>query len=182
MTTQASDTRIILRNVRLSYAQLFTPKADDNGNLKYSVTCLIPKTDKDQVAKIKAAIEAAKKKDAAKIGTGASKNPLLDGDAQEDGVYKYKGEENRGHYLLRTSTQNKPGVVDQNVQPILDQSEVYSGCFANVSVNFYGYNSKTNKGVAPGLNNVQKVKDGEPLSGGPRADDEFSAIDNEDVL
>lgn len=180
----SDNTRIILRNVRLSYAQLFTPKADDNGVMKYSTTILIPKTDKDQVAAIKAAIEAAKKKDAAKIGPGSCKNPLLDGDAKDDdGALKYKGEENRGMYLLRASTRNKPGVVDANVQPILDQSEVYSGCFANVSVNFYGYNSKTNKGVAPGLNNVQKVKDGDALSGGPRAEDEFAAVaTSEDFL
>lgn len=175
---------ININNARLSYVYIFGEgKTNDEGKRSWSLTALIPKTD-PQVAKIKAAIDAAKVKDAAKVGKTGVKSPLLDGDAKDDdGNFKYKGDENRGHYLLRCSNYNRrPIAVDQNVEPIMDPDTLYSGCFANVRVNFYGYASKVNKGISPGLEAVQKVRDGERLSGGGvDANEVFSKVE-EDFL
>ena len=76
-------------------------------------------------------------------------------------------------------------MVDKNVQPILDQSEVYSGCYGRISVNFYGFNSNGNRGIAAGLGNIQKLRDGESLGGRTNAEDDFDAVevdDEEDFL
>ena len=64
----------------------------------------------------------------------------------------------------------------------LDQTEVYSGCYGRISVNFYGYNSNGNRGVAAGLGNIQKLKDGEALSSRTNAEDDFEAVEDEDFL
>ncbi|MCI6276156.1 MAG: DUF2815 family protein, partial [Clostridium sp.] len=76
------------------------------------------------------------------------------------------------------NSKNKPGIVDKDVQPILDQSEVYSGCYARLTLNFYAYAASGNKGIAAGLGNVQKLEDGEPLGGFTRAEDDFEAIES----
>lgn len=177
---------ITIQNVRLSYVYVLGEgKVGDNGKRSWSLTALVPKSH-PQVAAIKAAIEAAKVKDAAKFGnvkTGI-KSPLLDGDAKDDeGNFKYRGDENRGHYLIRAANYSRrPAVVDQNVEPIIDPDQLYSGCFGNVRVSFYGYNSGTNRGISPGLEAVQKVRDGERLSGGGVNPNEvFSKVD-EDFL
>ncbi|WP_278600881.1 ssDNA-binding protein, partial [Clostridium tertium] len=75
-----------------------------------------------------------------------------------------------------------PQVVDSKVEPILDQSEVYSGCYGRISVTFYGYNSNGNRGIAAGLGNIQKIKDGEPLGGRVSAVNEFGTVEDEDFL
>jgi hypothetical protein len=179
-----ADTAINLNNVRLSYVYIFGEgRTNDSGKRSWSLTALIPKNS-PQVPAIKAAIDAAKAKDAQKLGKTGIKSPLLDGDTKdEDGGYKYKGDENRGCYLIRASNYNRrPAVVDKSVQPIIDPDEVYSGCYANVRVSFYGYNSGTNKGISPGLEAVQKIKDGERLSGGgANPSDIFTAVE-EDFL
>ena len=160
--------KIILNNARLSYAYIFGEgRVSENGRRSWSTTALIPKNS-PQVPAIKAAIDAARAKDAQKIGKTGIKSPLLDGDTKDDGGgFKYTGAENRGMYMLRCTNYNRrPVVVDQNVQAVIDPDTVYSGCYANVQVSFYGYNSGTNKGISPGLDAIQKVKDGERLSGG----------------
>lgn len=176
------STEITIKNVRLSYVYVFGEgKVGDNGKRSWSLTALIPK-DHPQIAAIKAAIQAAKEKDKAKVGTSGVKSPLLDGDAKDDdGNYRYKGEENRGHYLLRAANYNRrPAVVDQQVQEIIEPDKLYSGCYGNIRVNFYGYATTTNKGISPGLEAVQKIRDGERLSAGgvdPKA--VFSAVDDD---
>lgn len=162
--------------IRLSYAQLFEPKSINGSDPKYSTAILIPKTDNETIAKIEKAIEEAAQQGAAKFGsawpTKASmlKLPLRDGDAEKDDeVYA-------GHYFLNANSKTKPGVVDQNVVPILDQEEVYSGCYARVTLSFFPFNAQGNRGVGVGLGNVQKLADGERLAGGPSAEDEFKAF------
>lgn len=159
---------ITINNARLSYVYVFgAGRTGDNGKTSWSLTALVPKNS-PQIEAIKAAIQAAKTKDAAKIGKTGVKSPLLDGDAKDDdGNFRYKGDENRGHYLIRCSNYNRrPAVVDQTVSPIVDPEQLYSGCYGNVRVSFYGYSNSTNKGISPGLEAVQKVKDGERLSAG----------------
>lgn len=93
-----------------------------------------------------------------------------------------EGEEYAGHYFMNVSSKTKPGVVDSQVQPILDSTEVYSGCYGRVSINFYPYDTAGNRGIGAGLNNVQKLADGESLGGKSRAEDDFEVEDDEDFL
>lgn len=179
MSNQPSATKVVTGKARLSYVNLFQPRAQNEGQEpKYSCCVLIPKTDTATVNKIKAAIEAAKQAGAATFGgkiPPGLKSPLRDGDTERD-TAEYKG-----HWFINASSKQKPGVVDAQVQTILDQGEVYSGMYGRVSLNFYAYNVNGNRGIAAGLQNVQKVADGEPLSGRSRAEDDFTAVE-EDFL
>jgi len=174
---------IVIKNVRLSYFHALKGKLNEKGDRVWSTTLLIPK-DHPQVDAIKAAINEAKEKNKEKLGKGPVKSPLLDGDAKDDGEYRYASAENRGMYLLRASNYNRaPAIVDQNKIEILDDSDIYSGAYANVVINFYAYNSGTNKGISPGLEAIQKKRDGERLSGGGvNVDDVFDVEDDDDYL
>ena len=178
-----SNTQIVLRNTRLSYCFAVKGKLNEKGQRVWSTTCLVPKNH-PQLDEIRAAIAAAKEAGAAKLGKGPSKSPLLDGDAKEDGQFKYAGEENRGMYLLRCANYNRmPKVVDQQKQEIFDDDQLYSGCYANVVINFYAYASAQNKGVSPGLEAIQKKSDGVRLSGGGvNVDDVFGVEEDDDIL
>ncbi len=172
-----SATKIVTGKARLSYVNLFQPRAQNEGQEpKYSVCVLIPKSDTASVNKIKQAIEAAKEAGKAtwggKVPPGL-KVPLRDGDTERD-TPEYKG-----HWFINATSKQRPQVVDASVQPILNADEVYSGCYGRVSINFYAYNQNGNRGVAAGLGNVQKVADGEPLSGRSRAEDDFTAVQEE---
>jgi hypothetical protein len=174
-----STTKVVTGKARLSYVNVFQPRAGKPGQeAKYSVCVLIPKTDKATVEKIKAAIEVAKQEGAAKWGgkvPAGVKTPLRDGDTERDSP------EYKGHWFVNANSKQKPGVVDASVNPILDAGEVYSGCYGRVSLNFYAYSVDGNKGVGAGLQNVQKLGEGEALSGRSRADEDFTAAD-EDFL
>lgn len=159
--------------VRFSYLHVFEAVAIEEGKeKKYSVSLIIPKSDKALVAKIKAAINAAKEtgktsKFGGKIPPNF-KDPLRDGDIDrpEDDAYA-------NSYFLTASCKTKPGLVDKDLNPIMDQGELYSGCYGRASINFYPFNTNGNKGVACGLNNLQKIKDGEPLGGRSSAEADF---------
>ena len=101
--------------------------------------------------------------------------PQCGAERPEDEVYK-------DCYFVNANSTTPPQIVDQQVQPILDQNEVYSGCYARVAVTFYAFNSNGNKGIACGLGNIQKVRDGEPLSGHTNAADDFDALESDDFL
>lgn len=105
------------------------------------------------------------------------KLPLRDGDIDrpEDEAYA-------NSFFLNANSRQAPQVVDRHVQPILDQNEVYSGCYGAISVTFYGYNSNGNRGIAAGLGNIQKLRDGEPLGGRTNAADDFESADDDDFL
>lgn len=172
-------TQIVTGKVRLSYAHLFKPYAHDpRQEPKYSVTILIPKTDMATKADIDRAIEAAKQEGMANKWGGQMppvvKTPVHDGDGARQNGQPF-GDECRGCWVLTASSKQAPAVVDQTIQPILDQSEVYSGMYARVSINFFAYNSSGNNGIGAGLNNVQKLADGEPLGGRTTAAEDFGA-------
>ena len=176
MSTE-NKTKVIVP-CRLSYAHLWEPDSVNGSEPKYSVSCIIDKKDKDTIAKIKKAIEIAKEEGKGKWGGKIPPNlktPLRDGDTDRPDDEAYAGS-----YFLNANSRIAPQVVDRKVQPILDQSEVYSGCYCNVSVTFYGYNSNGNRGIAAGLGNVQFVKDGEALGGRTKASDDFEAMADED--
>lgn len=179
MSTQASPTKVVTGKARLSYVNVFQPRAAKPGQEpKYSICVLIPKSDTATVNKVKAAVKAAAEAGIATLGGKIPpnlKNPLRDGDTERD------TDEYKGHYFINANSKQKPGVVDAQVQPILDAQEVYSGCYGRVSLNFYAYNQEGNKGIGAGLQNVQKLADGDALSGRSRAEDDFTAAD-EDFL
>ena len=83
-------------------------------------------------------------------------------------------------WFVNANTDRAPGVVDADCNPILDRSEVYSGCYCRVSLTFYAFNSNGNRGIACGLNNLQKVRDGEHLGGRVSAEEEFAGLDDDD--
>ena len=172
-------------NTRWSYACVWEPKSINGGAPKYSVSLIIPKSDTKTITKIQAAIEAAYKEGEAKLkGNGRSvpalsvlKTPLRDGDTERPDDEAYADA-----YFINANSASAPGIVDADRQPIIDRSEVYSGVYGRASINFYAFNSNGNKGIACGLNNLQKIKDGEPLGGKSRAEDDFASDDEDDFL
>ena len=166
---------IVIKNARLSYANVWEAKSINGSEPKYSVSLIIDKKDTTMVEAIKAAIEAAiadgvKSKFQGKKPANL-KLPLRDGDAERPDDKNYAG-----CYFINANSKNPPKIVDRKVQPILDQGELYSGCYANVSVNFFAFNTNGNKGIAVGLNNIQKVKDGERLDGGTTPEMDFKPL------
>jgi len=179
MAITNQDTKVITGKVRLSYAHIWKPVAISEGQEpKYSVCLLIPKSDKETLRKIKAAIMAAKERGKSIWGGKIPANlklPLRDGDEDRPDQPEYAG-----HYFINASSKMQPGIVDKNVQPILDSTEVYSGCYARVSINFFPYNQAGNKGIGCGLNNIQKIADGDYLGGRSRPEDDFDVVEAED--
>ena len=172
-------------NTRWSYVNAWEPKAINGGAPKYSVSLIIPKSDTKTLEKIRAAIQAAYEEGQSKLkGNGRSvpalsalKTPLRDGDAERPDDEAYANS-----YFVNANSGTAPGIVDADRNPILERSEVYSGVYGRASINFYAFNSNGNKGIACGLNNLQKIRDGEPLGGKSRAEDDFAEADEEDFL
>lgn len=170
---------------RWSYANVWEPKSINGGAPKFSVSLIIPKSDTKTVEKLRAAIEAAYKEGEAKLkGNGRSvpplaaiKNPLRDGDVErpDDAAYA-------NAYFVNANAMTAPGIVDADCNPILQRSEVYSGVYGRASISFYAFNSSGNKGIACGLNNLQKLRDGDPLGGKASAESDFATAADEDFL
>ena len=169
---------------RWSYANVWEPKSINGGAPKYSVSLIIPKSDTKTVTAVTNAIQAAYDEGQSKLkgnsksvpALSAIKNPLRDGDAERPDDETYKDS-----YFINANSATAPGIVDAARQPILERSEVYSGVYGRASINFYAFNSNGNRGIACGLNNLQKIADGEPLGGKTRAEDDF-ADEDEDFL
>jgi hypothetical protein len=173
-------TKVVTGKVRFSYLHVWEPAAVEEGSQKkYSVSLIIPKSDTATVARIKDAIQSALEAGKAKFGgkiPASLKLPLRDGDLEraDDDAYL-------NSWFLNANSSKQPGIVDQNVQPILRQDELYSGCYGRASVNFFAFNTNGNKGIACGLNNIQKLSDGETLGGRTTAEFDFSD-DLSDIL
>lgn len=170
---------------RWSYANVWEPKSINGGTPKYSVSLIIPKSDKVTVEKIKKAIQAAYEEGQSKLkGNGKSvpslsviKTPLRDGDLERPDDEAYANS-----YFINANSATAPGIVDADRNTIIDRSEVYSGVYGRASINLYAFNSNGNKGIACGLNNLQKINGGEPLGGKSRAEDDFATEDDDDFL
>lgn len=170
---------------RWSYANVWDAKSINGGAPKFSVSLIIPKSDTKTVEKIKVAIQAAYEEGQSKLkGNGKSvpalsviKTPLRDGDTERPNDPAYAG-----CYFINANSSAAPGIVDADRQPILDRSEVYSGVYGRASINLYAFNSNGNRGIACGLNDLQKIKDGEPLGGKSRAEDDFATEEDDDFL
>ena len=169
---------------RWSYANVWQAKSINGGAPKYSVSLIIPKSDTKTVTAVKNAIQAAYEEGQSKLkgnsksvpALTAIKTPLRDGDVERPDDASYKD-----CYFINANSATAPGIVDAARNPIIEHSEVYSGVYGRASINFYAFNSNGNRGIACGLNNLQKISDGEPLGGKTRAEDDF-ADEDEDFL
>lgn len=173
------STRIMLKNVRLSFPSLFEPTSFQGGDPKYQATFLIPKDDKANLDRLEQAVadavaEGTAKKFEGKAPKKFKNDPIRDGEEKD-------GAEFQGCMFISARNKMKPQVVDAQVNPILDQSEIYAGCYVNATVTAFAYNFEGVKGIGWSLGNIQKVKDGEPFGAGAiRAESEFEAFDSED--
>lgn len=178
---QNDPMKVLTGEVRLSYANLTTPRAAQQGaEPKYSVTLLIPKTDTATKADIDVAIQAAANDALAKVWNGARppvlKVPIYDGDGVRPSGVPF-GDECKGHWVMTASTKNKPQVVGiDNINCELAPADIYSGMYGRVTVRFFGYSNSGNKGIGCGLGNVLKTRDGEPLAGQASAASDFAGI------
>lgn len=173
-----TPTKIVTGKVRFCYVHVFEPSAmTEEDTPKYSVCILIPKSDKATIEKIEKAIEAAKTAGksilADKNGKVPAmlKTPLRDGDLERPDDPAFAD-----CFFLNASSNRKPGVVDADLNPIMSTDEFYSGCYGRASINFYAYKVQS-KGIAAGLNNLQKLSDGESLTGGSSAEEDFGGED-----
>lgn len=175
MANEVQLTKVVTGKVRFSYLHVWEPTAIEEGqDKKYSVSLIIPKSDKDTLARIKKAVAAATEAGKAKFGGKISANlkqPLRDGDVERPEDESYENA-----YFLNANCKTKPGVLDQSFNPILDQDELYSGCYGRASVTFYAFNTSGNKGIACGLNGLQKLKDGESLGGRSNVEADFASV------
>lgn len=182
MAKLLNGNRVVTNEIRLSYANVWEPKSVNGNEPRYSVSIIIPKSDKETIELINQAIDNAITDGVSKFG-GKKPNkktiklPLRDGDTErEDEAYA-------DSYFVNCNSKTAPQIVGLDRLPITDETEVYSGCFARVSINFYAFNTNGNKGIAVGLGNIQKTKDGEPL-GGARisAASDFGEPDDDEFL
>lgn len=179
------STKVVTGKVRFSYLHVFEPQAIKEGDeKKYSVSLIIQKSDKATLSDIKKGIEAATEIAKTKLGGKLPKNfklPLRDGDEDREDDDAYENT-----FFLNASGKRKPGLVDKDLNPIMDRDDLYSGCYGRASISFYYFDSNGSKGIACGLNNLQKLKDGDALSGGASAVADFGAapaiIDEDDDL
>lgn len=181
MAAPQKPTKVVTGEVRLAYANLLTPRASFEGqDPKYSAVLLIPKTDTKTVNAIKRAIKAAAEEGAGKVFGGKIpknlKTTLRDGDEEAD---LERNPEYEGHMFMNVSSKTRPGIVDRGLNTIIEPDEVYSGMYARVSINAFAYSYSGSKGISFGLNNVQKVRDGERFAGASKAEDDFDALDDD---
>lgn len=185
----AATTKVVTGKVRLSYAHLFeahkSPAAPENAPAKYSVVILVPKSDTATIEKIRAAQKVALENGkTSKFGGKIPanwKSTFRDGDDETEADLE-KNPEYAGHWFMTVSNTRRPGVVDLNMQPILDPTAVYSGCYARVSLNAFPYSTSGNKGVSFGLNHVQFIEDGEPLGSVSKAENDFAEAFEDSLL
>lgn len=175
-----TTTKVVTSKVRFSYVHVFEPWSGADGQeAKYSVQLLIRKDDKETMTKIKQAIEAAKQEGATKFWGGKVppniNTPIHDGDTEKPDHPEYAG-----CYYVTARSRIKPGIVDRRREPILDQTEFYSGCYGRASITFRPYNQAGNRGIRCELINLQKLEDGEPLGSRTRPEDDFDAVEDEE--
>lgn len=169
--------KVVTGKVRFCFCHVFEPAAMEGQPeemAKYSVCVIIPKSDTQTIEKIKKAIEAAKVVGKSKLADKAGKIPstiklpLRDGDEERPDDPAFENA-----YFLNATSNRKPTIVDRNLDLIMDKEDFYSGVYGRVSLNLFAFNTNGNKGIAVGLQNLQKLEDGEMLAGGSTANEDF---------
>ncbi len=169
--------KVITPKFRVSFPYVFKQNTYNADNPKYTLTMLFPK--KSDLSEIEAIILAAieaRWPDVAKRPKNIA-NPLRDGDVERDGTPGYEG-----CIFASCSSQEKPQIIDFEKKELFDDTEFYAGCYARASIVAYTYDIKGNRGVALGLQNVQKLADGEKFSGRAKAADEFDAVSSDGMV
>lgn len=185
LKASVKDNRVVTGKVRLSYANLNEPRSIENGPAKYSAVIVIPKDDKatyDAIRKAQAhTVKNGKHKWGGKIPPSfkGSLFTMHDGDEEAD---LERNPEYEGCWYMNVSNTRQPGLLDRARQPILDATEVYSGCYARVAISCFPFNQQGNKGVSFGLDHVQKLADGEPLGNMITAEAAFDDLDDDEDL
>lgn len=180
-----NGTKVITGEVRFSYLHVFEPYAAEVGQkAKYSVSLLIPKTEKQTISLIQEAVaEATDQGQMSKWGGKVPKNlklPLRDGDAEKD---TDEHPEYKGMFFINASSDRQPGLVDSHKQEIFSADDLKSGDWGLASVNFYPFSVSGNNGIACGLNNLMKKRDGESLGGTPAsAESDFAEEFDDDGM
>jgi hypothetical protein len=177
------STNVVTPEFRVSYPNVHKPKKNElNGKEEYSVVALFSKST-DLTALKELVYKTIVEKwgpDKAKWPTNSEGRPLRtpfrkQDDRMKDGVLPSGYE--AGAFYLNLKSEQKPGLVDQNLQPILDPSEFYGGCFARASIRAFAYDQKGNRGVSFSLGNLQKTRDGDPFGNRTRPEQDFVAIE-----
>jgi hypothetical protein len=185
MTNQVNPTRVVTGEVRFSFVNLLKPRASQLGGAeKYSVTVLLPKSDFATKQRIDAAIAAAMQIGKSKAWNGVIPPmvaiPVHDGDGVKPSDGMPFGEECKGHWVFNASTgvDQPPKIVDANMNPIINPTEIYSGMYGKIAVNFGPYANAGKKGIGCYIStNVLKTRDGEPLgSSAPDAASDFGGM------
>ena len=186
MSNQVNSTKVVTGKVRFCYVNVFEPTAMNEGDTpKYNICVLIPKSDTATIDKIKKAIEAAKEAGKAKLADkngripASLKLPLRDGDEERPDDPAFED-----HYFINANSMRQPSIVDRSLNSIMSRDEFYSGCYGRASISFYAFNVSS-KGIAAGLNNLQKLEDGEMLAGGSTAEEDFggdNAVQDDDMM
>lgn len=172
-TSQSTDAKKVLTpEFRVSFPAVFKAKSFEGQEPKYSITMLFDK--KADLTGLKKAIQAAAVEKWGEDKAKWPKNlrtPLRDGDEKELDGYA-------GHYFVNASSKQKPGLVNQKVEPIISEDDFYAGCYARATLQAFAYDTAGNKGVSFGLQNIQKLRDGDTFSGRRRPSDEFTAVED----
>lgn len=170
--------KVITGKIRMNYTNLFTPKAIENENEpKYSLSILIPKADIATIEKIQEAVKSAKLKGQEIWGESTPtdlKLPLRDGDIERADSKEYED-----HYFINASSKYKPGIVDKRLNEIINENEIYPGCYGRVSINLYPFSKNGQVGIGCGINNVQKICDGEIININSKPEDDFTIIEDD---
>lgn len=181
---QNDPLKCLTGEVRLSYCNLNEPRKPQNGQgeAKYGVTLLIPKTDTNTLNDLMAAFNAA-----IELGVtskwGGVRPPRIDliihdGDGERANGTPF-GDECKGKWVLTANSTKRPQVVGMdNINVELDPRDVYSGMWGRVTVRFFPFNTAGKRGVGCGLGNVLKTRDDEPLAGGASASVDFAGVGN----
>lgn len=159
---------------RVSFPNILNAKANQRGEMRYSIAMLFDKKKTDFSELKKMVANAIKEKWGDKPPKGL-RSPFRDGDEKDYEGYK-------GNIFCNASSVSRPGLLDEKAQPIIDPQEFYPGCFAHATVTAFAYDHMGNQGVAIGLRNIQKVKDGDPIAGRTKPEDDFDAIESSDEV
>ena len=168
----------IIKNAKLCFVHAFEPTSMDGNeaNAKYGVCVVIPKDDEASIAEIQKAIAAAKEVGKSKCWNGkipsGLRTPLRDGDTDRPDDPNFEN-----CYFFNANSKRKPGILEPDKTPMTDETHLYSGCYAHVSVNFYPYSVSGNRGIGAGLNNIMKCAEGDSLAGAAPATADFSDIE-----
>ena len=172
------STRVTTGEVRASYFSALAPRKNElSGKDEFSTQILIPKTDTETIAALKA---AAKEALVAEFGDKIPKNvrnPLRDGDTETKQDGSPLGKEYQGHFFCNVKSTRKPGAIDSHGNDLIGADDIVSGDYIRVSLNAYAYSQAGNNGVSFGLNNILLVRKGEPLGGAkPSAAADFGIV------